>query len=171
MPRLLGSEPAASPRSIASRSGKAYVHARAGRVLEALVSILHSSSHLSKFASALPFTRICVLLLGEHPTSDVAVQILTLIGLTMKTPSSSFARKFELVSGWRFLHAALPGAWNVEVQNVAFDLLYGRVGAPVTALKSNTIACPQILPAILSALNLGLISIAQESFDEDSLCE
>lgn len=161
---------ASSPRSILSRFDKAYPRARAERVFEALVSILFSASHFSKFVTALPFTRVCLLLLGDHPTPDIAVQVLTLIGLAMRS-SPSFARKFELISGWTYLRIVLPGAWNAEVQNVSFDLLYGRIAENNQTRGNKSISCPQIMPAILSALDFGLTSIAQENFDEETLCK
>lgn len=161
---------ASSPRSILSRFDKAYPRARAERVFEALVSILFSASHFSKFVTALPFTRVCLLLLGDHPTPDIAVQVLTLIGLAMRS-SPSFARKFELISGWTYLRIVLPGAWNAEVQNVSFDLLYGRIAETNQTRGNKLISCPQIMPAILSALDFGLTSIAQENFDEETLCK
>lgn len=140
-------------------------HARekAEQVLECLTTILSSPGKLEKFSAALPLARICILLLGDHPTSVVASQILLIIGLTLNQ-SSSFNRKFELVSGWSILRSALPGAWDPSVHVAAFDILLGRSASDIhrspQTLKPPKVSCPYILPAILSSLDRGLTDVA-----------
>src|SRR5258708_438839 len=130
---------------------------KAEQVLEALVHILATPSLLTKFAAALPLSRVLLLLLGEHPSPVVAAQILILLNLVLNA-SLSFNRKFELVSGWMVLRTVLPAAWDPSVHVAAFDLLLGRVyvaGKPPPIGPTNII-CPYILPSILASLHLGL---------------
>ncbi len=133
---------------------------KAEMLLEALVSLLHSPTHFSKFSAALPFTRILLLLLGEQPSAIVAQQVLILVGLATKV-SSSFARKFELVSGWTVLKTVLPLCWDSNVQQVVLDAFVGRIAfkggrAEKASDQSKPVSCPQLLPAIFSGLQKGL---------------
>ncbi|KAJ3506661.1 hypothetical protein NLJ89_g6748 [Agrocybe chaxingu] len=178
---------------------------KAEKVLTLLVSILSSpalapsslpsqistQTYYSKFTSALPITRILLLLLGEHPAPHTAALILRLIAVsTARSPS--FSRKFELVSGWSVLKVVLPGTkvWTTEVNDAAWDVLLGRgagssrmgsrVATPISATgrrqketdkqKSTTVSCPHILPTIVSALQTGLIAVADRCTisDEDA---
>ncbi|KAF9479125.1 beach-domain-containing protein [Pholiota conissans] len=166
-----------SPHSIISRfEFKIAPHEKAEQVLVLLVGILSFQPYYLKFTSALPITRILLLLLGDRPSPFVAVQILNLIAISMKI-SNAFGRKFELVSGWNFLKTVLPSIWDPEVNKAAFDLLLGRdTGAvmgsqaptPTSATrkedkakaKNPTVSCTQILPTIISALQTGLIAVA-----------
>ena len=103
------------------------------------------------------------MLLGEHPTSVVAYQILLLIGQALNR-SLSFNRKFELVSGWSVLRGTLPGAWDPSVHVAAFDVLLGRLSSDVqTPRLSNPpkVACPYIFAAILASLDGGLTHVAK----------
>lgn len=130
---------------------------KAEQVLEALVHILATPSLLTKFAAALPLSRVLLLLLGEHPSPVVAAQILILLSLVLHA-SPSFNRKFELVSGWMVLRTVLPAAWDPSVHVAAFDLLLGRVyvaGKPPPSGHTN-ILCPYILPSIMASLHHGL---------------
>lgn len=173
MRNLSDNSQAPSPRSVVSHLDKSHVNDKAERVLEALVSILSTDNNLTKFAGVLPVPRVCLLLLGDKPAPAVAVQVLTIIGLSLKT-SSSFTRKFELASGWTMLKATLPFAWNVEVQRAAFDILLGHVGESNevrTAQRTPSIVCPLIVPAILAALERGLLLVAQDSLDEEATSE
>ncbi|TDL19109.1 beach-domain-containing protein [Rickenella mellea] len=151
---------AASPRSTMSRIDWTHRREKAEDVLTALVSILSVPACMTKFTAALPLTRICLLLLGEHPSSRVTAQVLHLIALALKT-SLSFNRKFELVSGWTILRVTLPSAWDREVQEAAFDVLLGRIhdSQKMEDGKAYTVTCPYILPAILSSLHHGLMSL------------
>lgn len=148
-----------------SRVDREHAREKAEQVLECLTSILSSPGKLDKFAAALPLARICLLLLGDNPTCVVACQILLLIGLTLKHTSSSFNRKFELVSGWSVLRGALPGAWDPSVHVAAFDVLLGRFGSDIhhspRAFNPPKVSCPYILPAIISSLDRGLTNVAR----------
>lgn len=146
---------AMSPRSVLSRLDKSHTREKAEGVLEAFVSILSNPSHLSRFSAALPLTRVLLLLLGETPNATVAVQILTLIGLAIKA-SASFARKFELVSGWTALRLTLPPTWNREVQETSFAVLFGCIGQKAFKGQNLTVTCPHVLPAVLTALDHSL---------------
>lgn len=169
---------------------------KAEKVLELLVDILSSSPHVQspqphlpanqglyqKFTTALPLTRILLLLLGEHPTPLTATLILRLIALGISF-SPSFSRKFELVSGWSLLKVVLPSTkvWDVQVNRAAWDVLLGRIEdgesaasslatTPISAgarrekqrqkHKSTEVSCTHILPTIISALQTGLIAVA-----------
>jgi hypothetical protein len=147
-----------------SRVDREHSQEKAEQVLECLTTILSSPGKLEKFSAALPLARICLLLLGEHPTSVVASQILLIIGLTLNH-SSSFNRKFELVSGWSALRIALPGAWDPSVHVAAFDVLLGRFGSDIhrspQTFNPPKVSCPYILPAILCSLDRGLTNVAR----------
>ena len=114
--------------------------------------------------AVLPLTRICLLLIGDRPTPVVASQVLLLIGISLSY-SSSFSRKFELVSGWSVLKTVLPFAWDPSVHEAAFDILLGRVAQKKsTGPPSTTVVCPYIMPAIFCALHRGLNAIASQSY-------
>ena len=168
-----------SPHSIISRfEFKTPPREKAEHVLILLVQILGSQPYYTKFTSALPITRIILLLLGDRPSSIVAVQTLNLIGISIRV-SSAFSRKFELVSGWNVLRTILPAVWDPEINRTAFDLLLGRTNVslggggsqaptPTSATRreekertmSTTVSCTHILPTIISALQTGLIAVA-----------
>ena len=124
--------------------------------MEALLSILSVPLAYTKFTATLPLTRICILLLGEHPTPIVATQVLLLIAKSLNI-SSSFSRKFELVSGWSILRIVLPSAWNPSVHEAVFDILLGRT--PEKNLAQTTVVCPHIVPTIFTALHRGLDTV------------
>ncbi|EKM53226.1 uncharacterized protein PHACADRAFT_210920 [Phanerochaete carnosa HHB-10118-sp] len=127
---------------------------RAELVFEALVLTLQQTPNaFIKFTSALPLTRICLLLLGDKPSSAVATHVLRLIESSLKV-STSFSRKFELVSGWITLKIALPQAWSPSVQAAAFDVLLG--GAYSSQSAELAVVCPSMLPVILSCLKYEL---------------
>ncbi|KDR79337.1 hypothetical protein GALMADRAFT_223566 [Galerina marginata CBS 339.88] len=150
---------------------------KAELVLALLVRILSSQAYYTKFTASLPLTRILLLLLGDRPSPAVSVQILGLIAISIRM-SSAFSRKFELVSGWSVLKTILPGVWDPAVNRAAFDLLLGRVNilgvegsqatTPTSATRredrerrgSTTVSCTHILPTIISALQTGLIAVA-----------
>lgn len=166
-----------SPHSIISRfEFRVSPREKAEQVLALLVKILSFQPHYLKFTSVLPITRILLLLLGDRPSSFVAVQILNLIAISIKV-SNSFSRKFELVSGWSVLKTVVPGVWDPAVNKAAFDLLLGRgdgivmgsqAPTPTSATrredkdkaKNPTVSCTHILPTIISALQTGLIAVA-----------
>ena len=125
--------------------------------MEALLAILSVPSEYTKFTATLPLTRICILLLGEHPTPIVATQVLLLIAMSLNV-SSSFSRKFELVSGWSVLRIVLPSAWDPSVHEAVFDVLLGRT--PRKNSAQTTVVCPHIVPAIFTALHRGLDTVA-----------
>jgi len=150
--------------------------AKAELVLALLVTILSISAYHSLFTASLPLTRILLLLLGDHPTPAVATSILRLLGISINF-SSSFNRKFELVSGWGVLKLVLPSVWNPEVNRAAFDLLLGNssvnASSPTSAStkqererekKTMAVKCTHILPTIISALQTGLTAVANNCF-------
>lgn len=116
-----------------------------------LVSLLSSSPQLlQKFAAAVPFTRICLLLLGDRPSPTVATEVLKLVRVSIDS-SQTFVRKFELVSGWIVLKNVLPYAWSKDVHQIAFDILLDYRGDDKTIVR-----CPNIIPAIIASLHRGL---------------
>ena len=168
-----------SPHSIISRFELKNPREKAEQVLLILTDILSSRPYYLKFTSALPMARICLLLLGDRPSPLVATQILNLIGLSIHM-SSSFNRKFELISGWLVLKTVLPSVWDPQVNKAAFDLLLGRFSVDIgpstptpssassskSRLKSKqpkapstTVSCTNILPIIISALQTGLTAM------------
>ena len=128
-----------------------------------LTSILCIPACYTKFVAALPITRICLLLLGDKPTPLVATQILTIIGISVSV-SISFLRKFELITGWNVLKTVLPSCWGPTVNEVAFDVLLGRLlanGERNPELGEYAVVCPQMVPVILAALKAGLSAVAR----------
>ena len=116
-----------------------------------LVLLLSSSPQLlQKFAGAVPFTRICLLLLGDRPSPSVATNVLELVRISIDS-SQTFVRKFELVSGWVILKNVLPHAWSKDVRQVAFDILLDYKGDDKTIVR-----CPNIIFAIIASLHRGL---------------
>lgn len=143
--------PIGSPHSAISRIDHAHQRERAEHVLAMLVSLLSSSPPLlQKFAAAVPFTRICLLLLGDRPSPTVATEVLKLIRVSIDS-SQTFVRKFELVSGWVILKNVLPYAWTKGVHQIAFDILLDYRGEDKTIVR-----CPHIMPAIITSLHRGL---------------
>lgn len=124
---------------------------KAALILGTLVTLLQTPSAYMKFTSTLPMPRICLLLLGEHPLPTAVVHILRIIEISIKT-SSSFLRKFELVSGWNILKALLPLAWSQEVQKAAFDVLLQPTNSDENGRY--TVICPPILNAILASVSV-----------------
>lgn len=152
---------ASSPMSMSSRIDYKDRRWKADLVFDALLKILSIPECYSQFSAALPITRICLLLLGDKPTPHTATGVLRLIGLSLKK-SITFVRKFELISGWSVLKTVLPFAWDFAVADAAFDVLLGRDGKgdePKTKADPQ-IVCSNIVPAILSALQSGLVSMA-----------
>lgn len=169
---LIGAPAVASPVSVVSRISQDHTREKAERILVLLVSLLSNSpTHYNTFASALPLTRICLLLLGDRPTPVVAIQILTLIDVSL-TAARSFNRKFEIVSGWTLLRTVLPYAWDEGVHKVAFRILLGRTGTSAHDLENGkrrsgakkeelaVVVCPQIMPAVFASLQrvLGVVA-------------
>ncbi|KAF8154493.1 hypothetical protein B0H34DRAFT_660452 [Crassisporium funariophilum] len=154
-----------SPHSIISRFEFKNPREKAEQVLLLLVNMLSLPPFYTKFTAALPVTRICLLLLGDRPSPFVATQILHLIGISIRI-SSAFNRKFELISGWSVLKTVLPGSWDPEVNKAAFDLLLGRGSSK--GRPSNTVSCTHILPTIISALQTGLIAVANNCHISDT---
>jgi hypothetical protein len=132
---------------------------KAEHVMESLLSILAVPACYTKFTATLPLTRICILLLGENPSPVVAAQVLRLISMSLGI-SSSFSRKFELVSGWSILRIVLPCAWDPGVHEATFDILLGRVAEKKAShTASTTVVCSHIIPAIFVALHRGLDAV------------
>lgn len=143
--------PPASPHSAISRIDHGDQREHAERVLTMLVSLLCSSPPLlQKFAAAVPFTRICLLLLGDRPSPTVATEILKLVRVSIDA-SQTFVRKFELVNGWTILKNVIPYAWSKEVHQAAFDILLDYKGNDKTIVR-----CPNIVPAVIASLHYGL---------------
>jgi hypothetical protein len=159
-----------SPHSVLSRIDYRHTRENAEQVLDSLVSVLSNPAAYAKFTTALPLPRICVLLLGDHPSPVIASHVLLLIGISLDA-SPSFIRKFELVSGWSILKTVLPLAWDPSVHEIAFDILLGRVGSRKFVGKANnTVVCPHILPPILCAFQRGLNLVAtQLDLSSDSI--
>ncbi|KAL1744917.1 beach-domain-containing protein [Schizophyllum fasciatum] len=155
------SQGAASPMSMSSRIDYKDRRWKAELVFDALVEILAIPECYSRFTSALPITRICLLLLGERPTPRTALDVLRIISLSLKK-SITFIRKFELISGWSVLKSALPVAWDADVAEAAFNIALGRDwrSAETQTQTEQQIVCPNIVPAILSALQDGLVNMA-----------
>jgi hypothetical protein len=153
-----------SPRSVISPIGDTNPQAKAEHVLELLISTLSTKSYHVKFAAALPLTRILLLLLGDRPSPVVATHALSLIGISINF-SSSFTRKFELISGWSILKAILPYCWDLSVHQASIDILLGRCSyiKGLDVQDSNTVVCPNIVPAIISAMHTGLVAVANNS--------
>ncbi|KAI5118373.1 hypothetical protein M0805_008701 [Coniferiporia weirii] len=165
------SSKASSPRSVVSQMDRTHIQEKAEQVLGSLVTILSAGNNLAKFSAALPLPRVCLLLLGEHPSSFTAACVLTIIRLALKS-STSFTRKFELVSGWTVLKMTLPTAWSTDVQKIAFDILFGRTGESGESRqiqRTPTVSCSLIAPAIIAALDLGLTTITQDNCAEEAL--
>jgi hypothetical protein len=179
--------PAGSPTSPTAHAIR-YVPSRehAEQILTILVDILTIPAYYTTFSSTLPLTRICLLLLGDKPTPFVAEKTLTIIAISMEQ-SPSFARKFELISGWNVLKTVLPGAWDIKVKERAFDVLLGRVNhdgeeqqevngngnvkvkAEKEKKEENVVVCPGIAPAILASLRAGLGVVASTAEEEDEV--
>jgi hypothetical protein len=161
-----------SPRSIVSPIDDTNPHAKAEQVLELLVSTLSTKSYHVKFAAALPLTRILLLLLGDRPSPIVASHILSLIGIS-NSFSSSFTRKFELISGWSVLKAVLPYCWDSSVSRASVDILLGRCSYVQNSnvQDSNIVVCPNIVPAIISAMHTGVIAVANNcQISDEGVC-
>lgn len=120
-----------------------------------LVSMMDSPLMFNKFTAALPLTRICLLLLGDRPSPLVATLVLRMISTALGV-STSFSRKFELVSGWNVLKLMLPYGWDQSVQDAAFDILLGRSRDKREIVP--TVVCPHIVPIIFSSLRMALDS-------------
>ena len=156
-----------SPRSALPRIDRIHAHEKAEQVLEALVTIVSDPIRMKKFTTALPVTRILLLLLGEKPSSIVASQILLMLALVVRS-APSFPRKFELVSGWTTLKTVLPPCWDPSVHVAAFDVLLGRTNDDASSIMSPAsggapapvVVCPQILPTILLSFGHGLDVLA-----------
>ena len=150
-----------SPHTIISPIDATSSHAKAEQILELLVSTLSSKSYHVKFAAALPLTRILLLLLGDRPSSVVATHVLSLINISVNL-SSSFIRKFELISGWSVLKTVLPYCWDASVSRASIDILLGRCIyiQSSNSHDSKTVVCPNIVPAIISAMHSGLNVVA-----------
>ncbi|PIL27451.1 hypothetical protein GSI_10600 [Ganoderma sinense ZZ0214-1] len=144
-----------SPRSIISRIDNLNAQYKAEQVFKMLVSILDNPVMFNKFTAALPLTRICLLLLGDHPSPLVATLVLRMISTALGI-STSFNRKFELVSGWNVLKLMLPYGWDRSVQDAAFDILLGRSRDKKEIVP--TVVCPYIVPTIFSSLRMALDS-------------
>lgn len=144
-----------SPRSMMSRIDHQNAQYKAEQVFKMLVSILDNPAMFNKFTAALPLTRICLLLLGDRPTSISATLVLRLISGALGM-STSFNRKFELVSGWNILKLVLPYGWDAQVQDAAFDVLLGRSRDKREIVPA--VVCPYIVPAIFSSLKMALDS-------------
>jgi hypothetical protein len=152
--------PVTSPQSVMSRIDYGHHREKAEQVMESLLSILAVPACYTKFTATLPLTRICILLLGENPSPVVAAQVLRLISMSLGI-SSSFSRKFELVSGWSILRIVLPCAWDPGVHEATFDILLGRVAEKKAShTASTTVVCSHIVPAIFVALHRGLDAVA-----------
>ncbi|KAL5530973.1 hypothetical protein ACEPAG_3849 [Sanghuangporus baumii] len=141
---------ASSPRSMASQIDRSHTRNKAEQLLSALVSILSAGR--------------------ERPTPVIAGHVLTIVGLALKA-SPSFARKFELASGWTALRLTLPDIWNDNIQQSAFNVLFGRAGTTDEEqgfLGNVSVVCPNIMPSILAALDRGLAIVAKDYLDEEA---
>jgi hypothetical protein len=147
-----------SPKSVLSHFDRDHACEKAEQLLEVFVSIISGSTDCyTRFSAALPVTRIYLLLLGDRPSSFVAKQVLDLITISLNR-SKSFNRKFELVSGWTILKTVLPYVWDGNIHSAAFGILTDQ-----TRDQGTVVACPHILPVILSSLTRMLVVVAQDS--------
>ncbi|KAJ7579061.1 beach-domain-containing protein [Mycena floridula] len=157
---------ATSPRSYVSRIDHQDGPEKAQLVLELLISMLSIPAFYSNFTAALPLTRICMLLLGDKPSSFVATQILLMLAISVNK-TQTFIRKFELISGWNVLKTVLPSCWDPGVNEAAMDVLLGRVNSQQNTNGNGNghftsdVKCSAILPTILCALQAGLSSAAK----------
>ncbi|KAF8882140.1 hypothetical protein BD779DRAFT_1544178 [Infundibulicybe gibba] len=141
--------PPGSPHSMVSRFHTRDFKEGAEQVLDTLVSTISVQGYYTKFTIALPLTRICLLLLGDKPSSFTASQLLLLIGISLNF-SSSFSRKFELISGWNILKTVLPQCWDPVVNEAAFGVLLGTTGNSNGQNPKGIISCPHIAPQFLA---------------------
>ncbi|KAG2346496.1 beach-domain-containing protein [Suillus weaverae] len=147
------SSSSSSPRSTTSRGDlqRSSTRDKAEQVLEALVSMMRIPSLHSKLAGTLPMPRICLLLLGSHPSAHTACQVLGMLGLSLKASLSS-GKDFESASGWSILKTVLPRVWDRSVHDAALDILPGRAGDR----SGDDSGSPQMLSVFLFALYQGL---------------
>ncbi|KAG1745693.1 hypothetical protein EDB19DRAFT_1927133 [Suillus lakei] len=147
------SSSSSSPRSSTSHRDllRSSTKDKAEQVLEALVSMMRIPSLHSKLAGTLPMPRICLLLLGSHPSTHTACQVLSMLGLNLHASLSS-GKNFESASGWGILKTVLPRIWDRSVHDAALDILPGRPGDG----SSNASGSPQMLSVFLFALYQGL---------------
>ncbi|KIK43894.1 hypothetical protein CY34DRAFT_788831 [Suillus luteus UH-Slu-Lm8-n1] len=147
------SSSSSSPRSTTSRGDllRSSTRDKAEQVLEALVSMMRIPSLHSKLAGTLPMPRICLLLLGSHPSARTACQVLGMLGLSLKASLSS-GKDLELANGWGILKTVLPGVWDRSVHDAALDILPGRPGDR----SSDDSGSPQMLSVFLFVLYQGL---------------
>ncbi|KAJ3536167.1 hypothetical protein NM688_g6872 [Phlebia brevispora] len=153
---------AGSPSSISSRIDMGNARFKAEMTLQMFVGLLQSQEAFKSFASSLPYTSICLLLLGDRPTPTIAVEILHMVELGMNF-IPSFVRKFELASGWNVLKNILPHAWTPSVQVAVFHVLMGYASTD----GKKAVLCPNILPAILAALQMELNVVAGISLPDN----
>ncbi|KAI0300557.1 beach-domain-containing protein [Multifurca ochricompacta] len=147
-----------SPASALSRIDHDRSREKAERLLGVFVSLLSESSDcFTRFSTALPLTRIYLLLLGDKPSPFVARQVLDLIKISLDR-YKSFSRKFELVSGWTILKTVLPHVWDVSIHAATFFILLGQAED-----QEPVVGCSHILPAILASLSRMLAAAAHES--------
>lgn len=125
------------------------------------VGLLRPPAAFTTFASALPYTSICLLLLGDRPSPAVGVEIIHMVELGMNF-IPSFVRKFELGSGWSVLKNVLPHAWSPSVQVASFHVLMGYANTD----GKGAVLCPQILPTILASLQAELEHVSGVSLPE-----
>ncbi|KAF7792655.1 hypothetical protein EIP86_003752 [Pleurotus ostreatoroseus] len=151
-----------SPNSISSRIDLGNARYKAELTLQMFVGLLRSQDAFKSFASSLPYTSICLLLLGDRPSPAIALEVLHMVELGMNF-IPSFVRKFELASGWSVLKNILPHAWTPTVQAAAFHILMGYANTD----GKGAIMCPHILPAILSALQGELNVVAGISLPDN----
>ena len=128
---------------------------KAEQVFKMFASTLDNPAMFNKFTASLPLTRICLLLLGDRPTPLTATLVLRMISTALGV-STSFSRKFELVSGWNVLKLVLPYTWDATVQDAAFDVLLGRSRDKREIVP--TVVCPHVVPAIFTSLKMCLDS-------------
>ncbi|VDB88447.1 unnamed protein product [Peniophora sp. CBMAI 1063] len=170
----------ASPRSAISKIDNINKYEKAERLLEMLVRMLCSSREQHRtFAAALPLTRICLLLLGSHPSPVVAEQILELIAASIDF-NSTFIRKYELVGGWTVLRTVLPSAWSLGVQSATLRILLGRFWDARDSSPHPQVICSNIFPTVLASLDKQLpLAVMQSSVtglignsdaDHETLC-
>ncbi|KIJ16201.1 hypothetical protein PAXINDRAFT_76049 [Paxillus involutus ATCC 200175] len=133
-------------------------HEKARQVLDAVISLLRIPAMYAKFAEVLPVARVTLLWLGADPSPGIACQVLSIIGIGFAT-SSSFAKKFELASGWTLLRKVLPPIWDEDVYEAARDLLLQPTQEGThSRVTSKSVRCPQMLPVILAALRQGMLA-------------
>ncbi|KAG6836952.1 hypothetical protein H0H93_000593 [Arthromyces matolae] len=116
-----------SPLSPISRIDATDPQEKAEQVLEILISTVSIQSFHLQFASALPLTRICLLLLGDRPSPSIASQILTLIGTGLSKVAGNCGATVTTPNG-----SSSQQSWTTEsnVENLVEEIMDLHASSP-----------------------------------------